>query len=192
MDADEVLRLCQISGLTELFADQDFSKSWAVEHFEEVFVPLAEDDGSPAPEVEPGRILHQWDQWECYPAGFYGDKPPAGMTREDCEETYRTLLADIPAFEAALSTVVMTWERSCEHYLTNDRMNRIAWLGQASLCVAHRIPSTFRGGYNLLTEAQQKAADEAALRALNFWLTLHGRPTLTLEEVQSKTQADLY
>lgn len=28
MDADEVLRLCQITGLAELFADQDFSESW--------------------------------------------------------------------------------------------------------------------------------------------------------------------
>lgn len=28
MDADEVLRLCQIGGLAELFADKDFSMSW--------------------------------------------------------------------------------------------------------------------------------------------------------------------
>jgi hypothetical protein len=28
MDADEVLRLKQITGLAELFADKEFSKSW--------------------------------------------------------------------------------------------------------------------------------------------------------------------
>ncbi|MBF9682932.1 hypothetical protein IAI36_11655, partial [Streptococcus pseudopneumoniae] len=28
MDSDEVLRLCQITGMAELFADADFSKSW--------------------------------------------------------------------------------------------------------------------------------------------------------------------
>lgn len=33
MDADEVLRLCQITGLAEMFKDQDFSKSWDVEDF---------------------------------------------------------------------------------------------------------------------------------------------------------------
>jgi len=192
MDADEVLRLCQISGLSELFADQEFSKSWDVEHFEESFVPLAEEDGTEAPEQEPGRILHTFEHWECYPAGFYNDHPPEGMTREDCEETYRKLLADIPAFEAALSTVVLTWEKSCEHYLTNERMNRIAWLGQAALCVAYGIPSTFRGGYNLLTPDQQKLADEAALRALNFWRALNGRSELTMDDVQSKTEANLY
>lgn len=30
MDADEVLRLCQITGMRELFSDADFSKSWDI------------------------------------------------------------------------------------------------------------------------------------------------------------------
>lgn len=30
MDPDEVLRLAQITGLAELFQDQDFSKAWEV------------------------------------------------------------------------------------------------------------------------------------------------------------------
>lgn len=30
MDPDEVLRLCQITGMAELFADTDFSKSWDI------------------------------------------------------------------------------------------------------------------------------------------------------------------
>lgn len=39
MDPDEVLRLCQISGLAELFSDEDFSASWDVDDFEDV-VPV--------------------------------------------------------------------------------------------------------------------------------------------------------
>lgn len=31
MDPDEVMRLCQISGLAELFADRDFSEAWEAE-----------------------------------------------------------------------------------------------------------------------------------------------------------------
>ena len=34
MEPDEVLRLCQISGLAELFADDDFSQSWDVDDFD--------------------------------------------------------------------------------------------------------------------------------------------------------------
>jgi ParB-like chromosome segregation protein Spo0J len=35
MDADEVLRLCQISGLTEMFADHTFSQAWDVGIFDD-------------------------------------------------------------------------------------------------------------------------------------------------------------
>lgn len=33
MDPDEILRLCQISGLAEMFKDQEFSKSWEIDDF---------------------------------------------------------------------------------------------------------------------------------------------------------------
>jgi len=35
MDADEVLRLCQISGLAEAFENEDFSEAWVSEIFDE-------------------------------------------------------------------------------------------------------------------------------------------------------------
>jgi ParB-like chromosome segregation protein Spo0J len=35
MDADEVLRLCQITGLAEMFADNEFSESWDLNVIEE-------------------------------------------------------------------------------------------------------------------------------------------------------------
>lgn len=35
MDADEVLRLTQITGLAEMFADKDFSEAWEVDTFDE-------------------------------------------------------------------------------------------------------------------------------------------------------------
>lgn len=35
MDPDEVLRLCQISGLAEMFKDQEFSEAWEIEKIDE-------------------------------------------------------------------------------------------------------------------------------------------------------------
>jgi len=35
MDSDEVLRLCQIGGLSELFSNKDFSQAWEPEMYEE-------------------------------------------------------------------------------------------------------------------------------------------------------------
>jgi len=45
MDPDEILRLCQISGLVEVFADHNFSEAWEAEIFnEEDFEILEEQD----------------------------------------------------------------------------------------------------------------------------------------------------
>lgn len=139
------------------------------------------------------RVYHTWDKWECYPAGFYESKPKdKTLTPAGCEQIYTDLLRDIPAFQEALARVISEWKNSCEHYLTNENMNRIAWLGQASLCIAKGIPSCFRGGFNRLDEAEQYAANQAALVALNRWLKQHGDHQLMLADAQSKTQADLY
>ena len=137
------------------------------------------------------RIYHTWDKWECYRAGFYKERPD-GMTQDEGEEMYRTFLADISRFEASLQAVITEWPFSCEHYLTNDRMNRIAWLGQASVAYALGIPSCCRGGYNRLTEEHKKAADEMALAYLNKWLVAHGREAVDFEQAGGRTEAELY
>ena len=203
MDKDEILRLCQISGLSELFKDQEFSKAWEPQgHLtpedlqdltgdasdyenEEIEVRTANTD-------DEGRIFHTFDRWECYKSGFYETKPPKGMTADNCRAYYRELLIDIPEFERVLDCIITEWKNSCEHYLTNSAMNRVAWMGQAALCYKHGIPSEFRGGYGLLTEKQQLAADEAALRAINKWMAETGRPLVKMEEANPNRQSDIY
>lgn len=140
------------------------------------------------------RIYHTWDKWECYPAGFYDNYPQDRDIDDDqARDIYAELLRDIPEFRAVLQRVLHEWPNSCEHYLSNERMNRIAWLGQASLCLARGIPSRFRGGYNLLTDEEKSAADAAALDALNDWLTSYGQePLPTVDAAASKTAMDLY
>lgn len=138
------------------------------------------------------RIYHTWDRWECYPAGFFNTKPPEGLTADECREAYRDFLSDIPRFSSAMARVIEAWPNSCEHNLTNDRMNRIAWMGQAGMCLETGISSVFRGGYMLLTKSQKKAANAAALQHINLWREKRGEPPLTEETIKSKTQADLY
>jgi len=139
------------------------------------------------------RIYHVWSDWECYPAGFYENHPQdAGLTDEQCRAIYAEFLRDIPLFKATMADVLVKWPISCEHYLSNESMNRIAWLGQASLCLAKGIPAIFRGGYNLLLPVEKLAADTAALEYLNQWLTARGEPALDLKSAASKTEANLY
>ncbi len=193
MDQDEVLRLTQISGISELFSDQEFSKAWTVDR-------LSEDgaggevlsDMVATPSADSDRILHTWDKWECYKAGFHADRPPEGLTVEDGEKEYCAFLSDEQRFSAALDSVVSEWKHSCEHHLTNDRMNRIAWLGQAAMAYYRRIPAICRGGYHLLSEAQRQNADELALAALNRWLEANGRAAVSMAEANGRTEAELY
>lgn len=191
MDADEILRLCQITGLSELFADQEFSAAWDIDHFaDDSIVPDLEADGD-APNTG-ARILHTWDKWECFPAGFYESKPPRSLSATDAEREYRDFLADDTGFRAALDRVLTEWPNSCEHYLTNDRMNRIAWLGQASACIARGLPARFRGGFFLLTDAQQAIADATALEYLNRWRASRGAEPITAEQAGSNAEVNLY
>jgi ParB-like chromosome segregation protein Spo0J len=44
MEPDEVLRLCQISGLADLFTDSDFSSSWDIDDFDDVAAIELEQD----------------------------------------------------------------------------------------------------------------------------------------------------
>lgn len=138
------------------------------------------------------RIYHTWDKWECYQAGFYNDEPPKGISKAQAIKAYRDFLSNLDQFRDGLEIVISRWINSCEHYLTNQNMNRIAWLGQAAMCAKTGVPACFRSGYNELTESQQLAADLLALEYLNKWLESHGEPQLAYSEAQSKTQANLY
>jgi ParB-like chromosome segregation protein Spo0J len=203
MDQDEILRLCQITGLAELFSDQEFSKSWEVEgHLEESdFDGLTDDISTYGEELkdfrtvntsDENRTFHTFDKWECYKAGFYATTKE-GMTQEECEQAYRTVLADTKRFRKALNGVVTEWKHSCEHYLTNQAMNRIAWLGQAAVCYDSGVPATYRGGWQLLTKEEQTEANETALTYLNKWLKKNGFPKVTMEEaVSGDRQSDIY
>lgn len=193
MEPDEVLRLCQVAGLAELFADDEFSASWDVigpDDFEEFDPSLQAEAGATVAD----RVYHTWDKWEAFDAGFFDSKPRnRTLTANACKAMYADFLRDIPRFEAAMEGVLRDWPNSTEHNLTNDRMNRIAWLGQAAMCYATGIPAAFCNGYSLMTTAEQVAADEAALRYLNKFLTESGRePLASLQDAARRTEPELY
>lgn len=191
MDEDEVLRLCQITGLESLFDDREFSKSWeaddSVEEDYEILTDQFDDEenrGATVNTSDPDRIFHTYDKWECKDYNFYGTKKD-GMKKEECEQEYANFFRDIDLFESTMKNVIYEWKHSCEHYLTNRAMNRIAWLGQASLAYKHQIPQKFCGGFNLLSNEEQNTANESALKYLNKWLVENGLSEVDMDEALS-------
>lgn len=199
MDEEEVLRLCQISGLEHLFLDSDFSRAWESSDVETDFEPVTDDLTEETlasykipNEGDENRIYHTYDKWECHEAGFYLPTKK-GITKSEGEEIYRDFLRNSPRFEEAANYVIDEWVNSCEHYLSNRAMNRIAWMGQAAACLETGLPSSYCGGFNLLTPEEQEEANQVALDVINKWMTRNGREELTMEEaLSSGRQTQLY
>lgn len=127
------------------------------------------------------RIFHTWDKWESFYYRFFDNNPPEGISKTDAEKLYQELLSNPEEFGNVLAKVITEWPNSCEHNLTNKTLNRIAWMGQAALAYKYKIPAAFRGGYNLLTKDQQKAADDVALKYINIWMERQGYPPVESE-----------
>lgn len=191
MDEDEILRLCQITGLQELFSDDDFSNSWDIGNSSDDFEEITDnEDLSDFKEFrttntsDPDRIFHTFDKWECQKAGFYnGSKKD--MSKNECIEGFKNFFLEDGLFEKVLKNLIVEWKNSCEHYLTNKSMNRIAWLGQASVCYHTGIPSKFSSAYTLLSSNDQKKNNKIALKYLNIWLIENGLKKVSLEEALS-------
>lgn len=199
MDEEEVLRLCQISGMEHLFSDKDFSRAWeaddVVTDWEDITDDISEEDIQAVRiphQDKKSRIFHTYDKWECEKAGFYRQQVE-GMTAEECKIAYRDFLANPDRFRKAANAVINEWQNSCEHYLTNFAMNRIAWLGQAAMCYETGVPSKFCSGYNLLTEEQKEEANLVALDVINDWMLMNGRDPLDMDEASSYgRQVEIY
>lgn len=201
MEKDEVLRLCQITGLQDLFKDEDFSKSWDAVESEADNWELLTDEVTEMEKEQLGlrntvnasydRIFHTYDKWECFKAGFFATKMQ-GFTKDQAEEEFADFLRSPKDFDLALSELIKEFKYSCEQNLTNIALNRIAWLGQAAACYARGIPSKYRAGWFKLTPEEQDIANNIALKYLNIWLEDNNRNTLTMEEANIARQSELY
>tara|TARA_Y100001972_G_scaffold30349_1_gene37390 strand:- start:8256 stop:9407 length:1152 start_codon:yes stop_codon:yes gene_type:complete len=188
MDEEEVLRLCQVSGLEHLFSDRDFSEAWISEDSDEKYYPIT-DELTPI-EVyqyragntnDPERIFHTFDKWECHKSGFY-KSTKEGWTHEECENEFIRVISDQSLFASILGKVITEWRYSCEHYLTNKSMNRIAWLGQAAVCYSSGVPSRYSNAWFKIDEKTRSKADKTALIYLNKWLKANGLKIENMEE----------
>ncbi len=199
MDEEEVLRLCQVSGLEHLFSDRDFSRAWVSEESHEVYSPL-HDKLTPIEVLQfrvgntndMNRIFHTYDKWECHKSGFYRSVKK-DWSHEECENEFVRILTNQKLFSEILEKVTSEWKYSCEHYLTNASMNRIAWLGQAAVCYHSGVPSRYSSAWTRISEEDRGLANATALKHLNNWLSNNGLDEKSEEEGLSLgRQIELY
>jgi len=69
-----------------------------------------------------------------------------------------------------MEKVIEDFKFSCEHNFTNTSMNRVAWLGQASVAYAYKICDDItKIAWNYLDEETQNRANETAKRLVERW-----------------------
>lgn len=62
------------------------------------------------------------------------------------------------------------WPMSCEHNLTDQSMNKQAWVGHAACCIALGCPEDItREAWHYLTQEQQDEANAMADLAIAKW-----------------------
>lgn len=123
------------------------------------------------PQIE--RIYHPYESWECFHAGFFELAYCTKMDFEIFQSQYASFLRDSERFMFAISRVFDEWPISCENFLTNNQINRIAWLGQASACIETGLPSSFRGGFWKLSATEQDIANGIAHMKIKEWILEH-------------------
>jgi len=119
------------------------------------------------------RVFHKWDDWECTAAGMYSAANCVGTDEHVFKLKYRDFLANLDRFQHGIDRVFAEWPISCENFLTNQNINRVAWIGQSSACIELGLPSSFKGGFWLLSINEQQRANELAENNLVKWIIKH-------------------
>lgn len=140
------------------------------------------------------RKWHPISKWESVKYGLYAEASPK-MNAEESKRAYAAFLSDEERFRKALQRVLLDWPIACEQFLSNESINRIAWLGQASMCIETGVPCKYRSGFALLSNDQQQRANAIAHEALQQWLArkrtvqlLLPDPVKPVRGIQSKVQ----
>ena len=118
-------------------------------------------------------MYHHYLTWECL--GMYEDATLHETNADALRTQYAVFLRDAIRFGAALVRVLQEWPIACEQFLSNDSINRIAWLGQASMYLDSGVPRKYRAGFMLLTELERRRANAQAAETLKHWERTHAQ-----------------
>lgn len=81
---------------------------------------------------------------------------------------------DASLYGSFMLRVISEWRYSCEHHLTDEGMNRKAWVGHAATALAIGCPEYLtRAAWGKLSPRQQNEANAQAQNAIDTWVKAH-------------------
>lgn len=118
------------------------------------------------------RIYHGWDKWEDHKNGFYNNI--SGANKQEMIDKVIELFTDPEKTKEYMLKVVKEWVYSCQHNLTNESMNKIAYIGQGACCLYAGVPSTVTmEAWSKVPRKYQEIADNIADEVLKVWEGIH-------------------
>lgn len=114
------------------------------------------------------RIYHPYNLWEDYKYGFYDNC--SGSEKQNKIDKAIEMFNSESLTRKYMNKVVDEWKYSCEHNLTNESLNKIAYIGQAACCLYADIPNTITmEAWSKLSKDVQNRSDEIAKEVINKW-----------------------
>ena len=112
------------------------------------------------------RVYHQYDRWEELQHGMWSEP----VNKKEQQVMAINLMSDQKLFGHYMERVTNEWFISCENALTDENLNKKAWLGQAACALALRIPESItRLAWGKLTYEQQFLANKQAEQFILSW-----------------------
>lgn len=112
------------------------------------------------------RVFHPFWTWEEIKFGMWSNVPDVGAHLERAI----TFTGNATLYGSYMVRVTLEWPISCEHNLTDEAMNRKAWIGHAATALAIGCPEHItRQAWGRLTDEQRDAANEQAQDAIDQW-----------------------
>lgn len=118
--------------------------------------------------ADKNRIYHPWDKWEDYHFNFYDNC--TGQQKEFKLQSAVDMFNSVIDTERCMNHVVDNWTNSMEHNLTNNSMNKIAYIGQSACAFYDNIPATITmEAWSLLTDEVKERSNQLAQGAIDKW-----------------------
>lgn len=116
------------------------------------------------------RVFYHYKDLEEFQQGMW--KIVRGDRRKKNIEAAAALMRDTGRFRDAMMSALTEWPKSCEHNLTAESVNKIAWLGHAGCCIATGSPEeNTRVAWHTLSLHEQDEANASARFVLDEWLS---------------------
>ncbi len=112
------------------------------------------------------RIYHPFQLWEEIPANMWGDV----TNRKEHLARAIEFTGNYKLYGEYMRRVASEWKFSCENALTDETLNKRAWIGHAACAMAIGCPEDItRKAWSKLTDEQRLLANKEATRAIRSW-----------------------